>query len=136
MGKSSNALRKIAVGAAVAGAAGYIAGVLSAPKEGKKTRKELKKTAEFSVTEVEKQLKQLHGELGDLVGQAKNGGDDVSDKLQKKFGGALANAHTAKDKLREVLSSVHEGQANDKDLKKALQDARRSLEHLKHFIKK
>jgi gas vesicle protein len=136
MGKSSNAFRKIAVGAAVAGAAGYIAGVLSAPKEGKKTRKELKKTAELSVTEVEKQLKQLHSELGDMVGQAKDGSGDISDKMQKKFGGAVANAHSAKDKLREILSSVHEGQANDKDLQKALQDARRTLEHLKHFIKK
>jgi gas vesicle protein len=131
-----NLVKKIAVGAAIAGAAGYLAGVLSAPAEGKKTRKHLKKSAEFSVGGIEKQLKQLHTELGDIVGDAKNSSDKMSGRAQKKFGEAIDNAHSAKDKLRVVLSSVHEGEASDKDLKKALEDARRSLEHLKNFIKK
>lgn len=134
--KTSSALQKIAIGAAVAGAAGYIAGVLSAPGEGKKTRSELKKTAGKNVTDVEKQLKELHTELGSLMGQAKANGDDISDKTQKKFTTAIDSAHSAKDKLREVLSSIHEGEASDKDLKRALEDAKRSLDHLKHFIKK
>lgn len=133
---AKNILKKLAIGAAVAGAAGYVAGVLTAPAEGKKTRKQLKKTAELSVTEVEKQLKQLHSELGDLVDEAKNGGADLSGRMQTKFSGALSNAHAAKDKLREALSSVRDGEASDKDLKKALEDARHSLEHLKRFIKK
>ncbi|MDB5169647.1 MAG: YtxH protein [Candidatus Saccharibacteria bacterium] len=135
MGKS-NAFKKIAVGAALAGAAGYVVGVLTAPNEGKKTRQQLKKTAENSVGDVEKQLKQLHSELGDLVADAKDGGSELSGRMQKKFGGAVDNARDAKDKLRQVLSSVHEGEASDKDLKKALEDARRSLNHLKQFIKK
>lgn len=132
----SNLFKKIAVGAAIAGAAGYVVGVLSAPAEGKKTRKHLKKQAERSRSDIEKQLKELHTELGDLMGQAKNGTDDMSDRVQKKFGGAVDNASKAKNKLREVLSSVHEGEASDKDLKKALEDAKRSLDHLKHFLKK
>jgi gas vesicle protein len=135
MSKSS-ALKKIAVGAAIAGAAGYVVGTLTAPREGKKTRKKLQKTADKSMADVEKQLKELHRELGNLMNDAKGNGSELSDRMQKKFGGAVDNARNAKDKLREVLSSVHEGEASDKDLNKALQDARHSLEHLKRFLKK
>ena len=130
----TNAFKKLAVGAAVAGAAGYVVGVLSAPKEGKKTRRELKKTAEHSITDVEKQLKQLHTELGELMSKAKD--TTTSSDHAKQIGGALKSANSAKDKLREVLSSIREGQASDKDLKKALEDAKHSLVHLKKFIKK
>jgi gas vesicle protein len=135
MGKSS-LLKKLAVGAAVAGAAGYVVGVLTAPAEGKKTRKQLKKTADKGMDDIEQQLSQLHSELGDLVHEAKGNTGELSSHMQKKFGGAIDNARTAKDKLREVLSSVHDGKANDKDLKKSLEDARRSLEHLKQFLRK
>ena len=135
MGKSGT-VKKLAIGAAIAGAAGYIAGVLTAPAEGKKTRKQLKKAADHSISDVEKQLKQLHSELGDLVKDAKDGSADVSGRAQKKLSGAIDSAHDAKDKLRDVLSAVHEGEATDKELNKALEDARRSLEHLKEFIKK
>lgn len=135
MGKSS-AFKKIAVGAAVAGAAGYLVGVLTAPNEGKKTRKQLKKSAERSIGDAEKQLKQLHSELGDLVEDAKTDGKEMSGRMQKKFGSAIENARDAKDKLREVLSAVHEGEASDKDLSKALEDARRAVDHLKQYLRK
>lgn len=136
MAKSTDLAKKFAIGAAIAGAAGYVAGVLSAPTEGKKTRKKLRKNAQNSITEFEKQLKELHTELGELVGQIKQDGTKHSESTQKKFSSALEGAHGAKDKLREVLSSIHEGEASDKDLKKALEDARRALDHLKKFIKK
>ena len=131
----SKILQKIAVGAALAGAAGYVAGVLSAPKEGKKTRRELKKTAEQSVSDVEKQLKQLHNELGDLMSKVADHKDTGKD-VHKKVDGAIKAANSTKDKLKVVLSSIHEGEASDKDLRKALEDASRSLAHLKKFIKK
>jgi gas vesicle protein len=135
MAKSS-ILRKIAVGTAVAGAAGYVAGVLSAPSEGKKTRKKLKKTAEQNISELEKELKDLHTELGKFMDTAKKKGDKISHKGDKKFTTAINNASGAKDKLKHVISSIHEGEATDKDLAKAVEDAKHSLDHLKHFFKK
>lgn len=133
---SKKVLKGVAIGAAIAGAAGYIAGVLSAPAEGKKTRKKLQKTAVASMGEAERQLKALHTELGELVSEAKTHSGKMSDHAQKKLNGALDNARLAKDKLRGVLSAVHEGEASDKDLSNALEDARRSLEHLKQYLKK
>lgn len=133
---SGKAARKFAIGAAVAGAAGYLVGVLSAPKAGKQTREDLKKSANHGVSEVEKQLKELHTELGKLVDDAKTKGGKASDKAQKKAGNAVESAKIAKDKLREVLSALHEGEATDKNLDMALEDAKQALNHLKEYLKK
>jgi gas vesicle protein len=135
MGKA-NTVKKLALGAAVAGAAGYVVGILTAPAEGKKTRAQLKHTAESGVSDIEKQLKQLHSELGDLVDNAKDGVSELNGRTQKKFSSAIDGAKDAKDKLRDILSMVHEGEATDKELKKALQDARHSIDHLKQYLKK
>lgn len=132
----SNFIRKIAIGTAIAGAAGYMAGVLSAPSEGKKTRKKLKKVTDHNISELEKELKVLHTELGEIMKDAKKNGDELSKSGGKKFTTAVNNAVGAKVKLRHVISSIHEGEATDKDLAKALEDAKHSLDHLKNFLTK
>lgn len=129
-------VKKIAVGAALAGAAGYLAGILTAPKSGKETRDDLSKAAGTSISEVEKQLKSLHTELGKVVDQAKGKGGDLSSKAQKELTGLVNKAKDSKEKVREVLSAVHEGDADDKDLKKAVADARHAIEHLKDYLRK
>jgi phage gp36-like protein len=48
----------------------------------------------------------------------------------------MAVAKTAKEKIRELLSAVHEGGADDKDLQAAIKDATKAVEHLKSFVKK
>jgi hypothetical protein len=35
-----------------------------------------------------------------------------------------------------MLSALHEGSAEDKDLKKAIKDANNALEHLRDYLKK
>jgi gas vesicle protein len=132
--RSASTIKKFAIGTAMAGAAGYVVGILSAPRAGKKTREDIKKSTDHSVNEVEKQLKELHTELGQLVDDAKDG--NLSMAAKKKFGAALDGAKTTKDKLREVLSAIHEGEADDQELDKALKDAKRALNHLKSFISK
>ena len=129
-------VKKLAVGAAVAGAAGYLAGLLTAPKSGKETREDLKQAANLKMTEAEKQLKSLHTELSKTVDEAKAKGADVGGKAQKELKGLVDKAKDTKEKVREVLSAVHEGDASDKDLKKAMSDAKHALEHLKDYLKK
>lgn len=132
MGKA----KRLAIGAAVAGAAGYVAGILTAPKSGKQTRQDLKQAAERGMTEAEKQLKQLHTELGDKVDEARSRGEEVSGRAKKELGNAIDSAKDAKEKAREVLSALHEGDASDKDLQKAIADAKHALEHIKDYLKK
>ena len=53
---------KWAAGAVVAGVAGYVAGILTAPKSGKETREDIKHAATKAKTEAEKKLKELHSD--------------------------------------------------------------------------
>ncbi len=128
--------KRLAIGAAVAGAAGYLAGLLTAPKSGKETRAELKQSGVASMSEVEKQLKLLHTELGKLVDETKDTSNDMSDKAQKEFKKLVESAKDSKEKLREVISAIHEGEAADKDLNDALSDAQHAIEHIKDYLKK
>lgn len=134
MGKGTT--KKLAIGTAVAAAAGYVAGILTAPKSGKETRTDIKVAAEKGVSEAEKQLKKLHSELDSLVGQVKSKGSDLSDKAKKDLDLLVDKAKESKDKARELLSAVHNGDTEDKDLKKAIGDATKAIEHLRDYLAK
>lgn len=133
MGKGA---KVFAIGAAVAGAAGFIAGVLTAPKSGKETRENIRAATGRGLSEAEKELKKLHTELGGLLDQAKDGKGKLSDKAQKDLDGLLDRARDTKEKAREMLSAIHEGDAEDKDLRKAIKDANAAIDHIKDYLKK
>lgn len=128
--------KKFALGTVIAAAAGYIAGILTAPKSGKETREDIKTATEQGISEAEKQLKKLHTELNSVIADATVIAKDVKGKAQDDIQKATETARAVKEKARELLSAVHEGQADDKDLKKAIGEASKALEHLKSFLKK
>lgn len=124
--------KKLAVGTLFAAAAGYIAGVLTAPKSGKETRDELR----TAWSEGEKNLKQLHTELTTLIDQAKESKAKLKGDAQKQYDQAFSQAQKAREKAREVLSAVHEGEVQDKDLQKAVNEAKKAVEHLRNYYQK
>lgn len=128
--------KKIAIGAAIAGVTGYLAGILTAPKSGKETREDVKNTAVKAKTEAEKQLKRLHGELTSVIETAKKGVLRAKDVADKDFDKAVEVAVKAKDKAREMLTSIHEGGSDDKDLEKAIEEANAAVNHLRSFLVK
>lgn len=128
--------KKFAIGAAIAAAAGYVAGLLTAPKSGKETREDIKNTAVKTYKAAEKELKELHTELNKLIGEAGKKAGELKGTAQKNFDKAVAGAKVAKEKARELLSAVHEGDAEDKDLDNAVKEAKKAVEHLKSFLKK
>ena len=132
----SKSVKKIAIGAAFAGAAGYLAGVLTAPKSGKETRTDIADATQRGISEAEKDLKKLHTELGNLLTEAKDRGTDLGGKTQKELGELLNKAKDTKEKAREMLSAIHEGSAEDKDLRKAISDANKAVDHIKDYLKK
>lgn len=127
--------KKWALGAAVAAVAGYVAGILTAPKSGKDTRQDIKTGAVKVKTEAEKKLKEAHSELDKLLGQAKVKGDMLSGKAKSEFTDIVSKAKNAKEKVRDLLSSLHDGGAEEPELKQALKDARDALKHLEKFVK-
>jgi len=127
---------KWALGAILAGIAGYLAGILTAPKSGKETREDIKEGVEHGMAEAEKQLKKLHTQMSDLLGEAKTKATTLKGTAQNDLQAAIEKTSTAKEKARLLLSALHEGGAEDKDLKKAIDEANKAIEHLKTYLKK
>jgi gas vesicle protein len=132
MGKNTG---KWAAGALLAGAVGYLAGILTAPKSGKETREDIKNAATKAKTEAEKKLKEVHSELNTRINDLKDKGSELSGKAKDEFSELMDKARSAKEKVREVLSSLHDGDAEDPELQKALTDAKTALKHLEKFVK-
>ena len=132
----SKNVRKFALGALVAGAAGYVAGILTAPKAGKETRKDIKKASSKAVTEGEKTLKKLHSELGELVTKANRQLRNVEGKARTELSSKLKTAAKAKQKVREILTALHEGDADNRELKLALKQSKQARDNLKKYLKK
>jgi gas vesicle protein len=130
MGKTA---KTFAIGAVVAAAAGYVTGILTAPKSGKETRTDIKNATAKGLAEAERQLKQLHTELTALLNGARAEVDMLKGTARKDYEDAVKIAQVVREKVRDVLSAVHEGTADDKDLKKAIDDATKAVNHLKKF---
>jgi gas vesicle protein len=128
--------KRIALGTVIAAAAGYVAGILTAPKSGKETRKDIKVAAEHGMAEAEKQLKKLHTQMNDILAEAKVKAASLKGTAQKDIEIAMEKVGVAKEKAREMLSALHEGGAEDKELKKAIGDANKAIDHLKTYLKK
>lgn len=133
MGKKS---RNVAFGTLLIGLTGYAVGLLTAPKSGKETRRDLQRKAARAKAEAEKKLKSLHSELNELIiaGRAKVG--NAKAKVRMEYADALDKAQVAKEKAREILSAVHEGDADDKDLQKAIKEVNSAITHLRKYVNK
>jgi gas vesicle protein len=128
--------RAIAIGALLAAGIGYVTGILTAPKSGKETRKDIKDAADKTIVEAEKNLKTAHTELNNLLGSAREHATTAKGRAKEEIHSATSIAEQAKEKIRIALSSIHEGESTDKELNKAISDAEKSIEHLKNFLKK
>lgn len=134
MGKKT--LRTVAVGGVIAAAAGYVTGILTAPKSGKETRKDIENAATKAKRDAEVQLKKLHSEITDLINTGKGRMGDAKQVAQKDLSLAMERAESAKEKARDLLSALHEGDAEDKDLQKAIDEVKKASSHLKSYLEK
>lgn len=132
----SKTAKRFAIGAIFAAAAGYVAGILTAPKSGKETREDIKNATEHGIAEAEKQLKKLHTQMATVLGEAKEKVETLKGTAQKDLQMAIEKTNVAKEKARDLLSALHEGGAEDKDLKKAIDEATKAIEHLQKYLGK
>lgn len=129
-------MKRLAVGSGIAAGAGYLAGLLTAPKSGKDTRADIKKAGANTVAKAEKELKKLHTDLDNAIKDGADAAKKAGSKAQKELLELLAKAKEAKDKTRVVISAIHEGEAEDQDLNKAIKQASTSLKNLRNYLKK
>lgn len=132
MGKKSAGV----AGAVVVGAvAGYVAGILTAPKSGKETRQDIKKASAELKKNLEVKLQVTKDELAKLIAQANERLQILSDRGKKELDVVLVKAKAAQAKSKEVLSAVKSGEASDKELQKALDQAKQAKQHLASYLK-
>lgn len=134
--RKENTAKKIAIGSAIAAAVGFVAGILTAPKSGRATRQDIKDTAGKGITEAEKDVQTLQTEIDKAVKQAKANKDKLGKAAQKELNDLVERAKDGKDKAGDVLGAVRAGEAEDRDLDRAVKAANRSLTHLKKYLKK
>ncbi|HSX06903.1 MAG TPA: YtxH domain-containing protein [Candidatus Saccharimonadia bacterium] len=132
--KKQQLAKKFALGALLSALAGYLTGLLTAPKSGKETRQTIKDKAAETYNAAEKELKKLHTELNDVISEVSDRIDSLRNK--KEVSDALDKGRDAKQKAREMLSALHDGEAEDKDLQKAIKDATAAIEHLRNYLHK
>lgn len=137
MGRHNKSLGKVmAAGALIAASAGYLTGVLTAPKSGKETREDIAKKATKARTDGEKQLKKLHSELNNLVDEGEKRSRQTRDKATDGLKDATEKGKVAKEKARDLLSALHNGDADDPNLQAVIEEVKMAKNNLVKFLKK
>lgn len=127
---------KVAISALIGLGIGYVAGILTAPKSGKETRHDIYAAGVRTKAEAERRIKSLNSDLSDLISAAEEKFENAKASVRVGLGKAIDKAREAKSEARETLSSIHEGEVEDQDLKKAIADAQSAVDHLKSFLSK
>lgn len=130
MKKSSAALVAL-----IAAGAGYIGGLLSAPRSGKQTRDKLAKSASKAKTDSEKQLKKLYGELTDSISDVEKQVTKARSKANNERKEAVKTAREARDKAKLLLTAIRHGEADDPNLKAVVNEVKSAKSHLGKFVK-
>jgi gas vesicle protein len=132
--KNDNA-KKFAVGALIAGVAGYVTGVLTAPKSGKQTREDIKDKAIDVKDTAEDQLQRAQDELDTLLKKAKTTSIALSAKAREEYDEAVIKAKDASNKAASILKGIKAGQANDPELNKAIKQLKLAQKNLAKYLK-
>jgi len=127
--------RKMAIGAAIAAALGYVTGILTAPKSGKETRHDIAEKTGDVKDETTEQLQKLSDELSELINLAKDRGSALGSKAKAELNEAVIRAKDAENKAAHVLKAIRSGQADDPQLNKAVKQAQQAKKNLAKYLK-
>jgi gas vesicle protein len=133
--KRQNTGKKMAASALIAGVAGYIGGILTAPNSGKDTRKKLAEEAEGIKDSTEEQLQRANDELKVLIKDAKTKTVSLSSQAKEEFNEALLRAKDAQNKASTTLKAVKNGESDDPELNKAVKQAKQAAKNLSKYFK-
>ena len=133
MGKNSKA---VAILALVAFGAGVATGILTAPKSGKETRKDIRDASGKVKQELDKKYSDVQGSLSNAIDQAMSQVGDFRGNAQEKLEDLIDQAKQAEYKVKDVYRAMRHGDANDKNLNKAIDQANKAKGNLFKFLSK
>ncbi|MCA9344700.1 YtxH domain-containing protein [Candidatus Saccharibacteria bacterium] len=126
--------KRFAIGSIIMAGIGYLAGILTAPKSGKETRKDVKDAAVKAKMRAEKELKKLHTELTKQLDRAKEFGKKLQKEHKDDLDKLVTAANNARIKAKQMLTNIHDGDAEEKDLKQAITDVSEAVDSLKTYL--
>lgn len=133
--RKQHTTRKVAVGSALAGVVGYLAGILTAPKSGKETRGDIAEKTEVVKEVAVIDLQVAENELKEMIKSAKVKTIALSSTARVEFNEAVVRAKDAQNKTSQVIKAAKAGEATDPDLNKAVKQARQAIKNLGKFLK-
>ena len=128
--------KNVVFGLAIGLAAGYIAGLLTAPKSGAETRKDVRDTAGRTVKLAQGKLEALQAQLSDLFESAKERAEGLTARGKQELDELIADAKDKQAKAKAVFAAVKDGEADDPLLRRALESAQDAKESLAYFLKR
>lgn len=126
---------KFALGALIAAGAGYVAGVLTAPKSGKETRQDIKVATKKAKLTAEKKLQELNGEISDLVAKANAKKVKLQDTAKKDVDVAVDYANKVKAKINAFVKTLKtEKESDQSEIDKVVDEAKQAFDRLKKSL--
>lgn len=120
----------LAIGAALGAVAGVVTGILFAPKSGKETRQDIKDAAGTASEKLQTEAKKLQTEAKLLIKKVESSKATTAAKKHAK------DLQHAASNLATVAKAFKNGKASDKDLDKAVKQAKAARTSVKKFLKK
>jgi gas vesicle protein len=131
----NNSGRKWALGALIAGVAGYVGGILTAPKSGKETREDITDKAVDIKNDTRVELENLQDDISDLLAKAKAKAESLSSQAREEINEAVLRAKEVQAKTSIVLRAVKTGEAEDPQLNTAVKQAKQAKKNLSRYLK-
>lgn len=128
--------KKFFVGALIAGAAGYLAGILTAPKSGKETRQDIKDNASQMRQDVLNKASELRAEADEAVSKAKDKASEITGSAKLEIEEAVARVKKESQKVKELATALKAGKAEDPNLSSAISDLNDAITSLKKYLNK
>jgi gas vesicle protein len=135
MKKTQKSGRKMALTAVVGGLAGYVTGVLTAPKSGKQTRNEIVDKAEAAKDGAEFKLQEAIDELNSTINNTKSKSLALGAKARSEYDESVVKGKDALNKASQVLKAMKAGEASHPDLNKAVKQARLATKNLGKYLR-
>ena len=132
----SNKKSGLALGGLIAAVTGFVAGILLAPKSGKQTRQDIKKTAHKVSESTTAEVKKLQTNLSRLITKTETSLKQATKTTATNGRNLVDKAQQTKTNLADVAKALKAGKAKDKDLDQAVKQAKLAAKSLTDYLKK
>ena len=127
--------KNLFVVAGLASISGYLAGLLTAKQSGELTRRDIVNTSKKLQSEAKTTISNLSQDLNNILNEAeakiKEGNLSARNSLYR----ATKRADKVKSQSKEILTAISKGDADNKDLRRAISNLKLAISDLKDYLK-